>query len=118
MLHALADEGGERPVWFVHGPSDGSLRPLAHETRELASKRAGIRIHVAFSRPRSGDEPGTYYDSKGRVDGALLENFVDVSNAQYLICGPVSFMAEIQTALERRGVCPESIHAESFGPVS
>ena len=118
MLHALADEGGERPVWFVHGARDGSLHPLAYEVRELASKRAGIRIHVAFSRPRSEDEPGTHYDSKGRVDGALLENLVDGSNAQYLICGPVSFMAEIQTALERRGVCPESIHTESFGPVS
>ncbi len=117
MLHTLAKEGGDRPVWFVHGARDGSLHPLAREVRELASERPGIRVHVAFSRPRTEDEPGTHYDSKGHVDGALLQKLVDDSHAQYLICGPVSFMAEIQTALEHRGVCPESIHTESFGPV-
>lgn len=118
MLHALSVEEGERPVWFVHGARDGRHQPLAEEARELSAKRPGLHLHVAFSRPRPEDKPGLHYDSEGRIDDMLLGNLVGESNPQYLLCGPVSFMAEVQTALEHRGVCPESIHTESFGPVS
>jgi ferredoxin-NADP reductase len=34
------------------------------------------------------------------------------------VCGPVAFMAEIQTQLERHGVNPDHIQTESFGPVA
>ena len=113
MLHALSQEDGERPVWFVHGARDGAHHPLADEVRALAGTRPGILVHVAFSRPRPEDESGTHYDSKGRVDGVLLEELISGSDAQFLLCGPVSFMAAIQTALEDRGVCPDNIHTES-----
>jgi uncharacterized protein len=116
MLHALAAEGGERPVWFVHGVRDGAHHPLAHEVRALATRRAGIRAHVAYSRPRPEDELGHDYDSEGRIDGALLAALVGDLDADFLLCGPTGFMADVQTELERRGVPAERIHTESFGP--
>ena len=117
MLHALAAENGARPVWFVHGARDGDHHPLADEIRGLAAGRANIRVHVAYSRPRTEDESGRDYHSEGRVDGALLAGLAGNVDAHYLLCGPVGFMAEIQTDLERRGVPAERIHTESFGPV-
>jgi ferredoxin-NADP reductase len=33
-----------------------------------------------------------------------------------MLCGPVGFMAAVQTGLERRGVPASQIHTESFGP--
>ena len=38
-------------------------------------------------------------------------------DAQYYLCGPVGFMADLQGGLEARGVATERIHSESFGPV-
>lgn len=118
MLHALCDEGSDRPVWFVHGARDGCHRPLADEVRGLSAQRPTNSVHIAFSKPRPEDKFGVDYDSEGRVDDRLLREIVGETDAQYLLCGPVAFMAGVQTALGHRGVCPESIHTESFGPVS
>lgn len=115
MLHALAAEKSERRVWFVHGARDGRHHPLAREARETAAKRSGIEVHVAYSRPRPDD---TGHDSVGHVDGALLERLGPKHDAHYYLCGPVGFMADVQTDLERRGVPTAHIHTESFGPRS
>lgn len=117
MLHSLSVEDSERSVWFVHGARDGGHHPLAREVRELAARRAGIGVHVAYSRPRAEDEFGLDYDSIGRVDGALLADLIQTNDAHFFICGPVRFMATIQADLERRGIHSEHIHTESFGPV-
>ncbi len=117
LLHDLSAQNGERPVWFVHGVRDGDHHPLAREVRELAEKRLGLRVHVAYSRPKAGDELGRDYDSEGRVDGALLARLVGHLDAHFMLCGPTGFMAQIQSELERRDVPAERIHTESFGPV-
>ena len=117
MLHALAAEDNERPVWFVHGVRDGGHHPLAREVRELATRRTGIRVHVAYSRPRPEDEIGIDYDSEGRVDGALLGSLIEDVDAHYYLCGPTRFMADLQTGLECRDIPSDHIHTESFGPV-
>lgn len=118
MLYTLAFEGGDRPVWFVHGARNGRHHPLAREVRELAARRPGIRVHVAYSRPHSDDKFEVDYNSEGRVDGVLLTGLVGDIDAQYLMCGPVRFMADVQTDLEGRGIPSEHIHTESFGPVA
>ena len=117
MLHSLAADDSERRVWFVHGVRDGGHHPLAREVHELATKRSGIQIHVAYSRPRAEDKIGIDYDSDGRVDGSLLADLIDNVEAHYFLCGPTRFMADIQTGLEQGGVPAEHIHTESFGPV-
>ena len=117
ILHVLAAEDSNRPVWFVHGVRDGSHHPLAREVRELAARRTGIQVHVAYSRPRPEDKAGTDYNSEGRVDGALLANLMEGVDAHYFLCGPTRFMAGLQTDLERRNTPAEHIHTESFGPV-
>jgi len=118
MLHTLASEGGDRPVWFVHGARNGRHHPLAREVRELAVRRPGIGVHVAYSRPQPDDRFQVDYDSQGRVDGALLTGLVGDLDPQYLMCGPVRFMADVQSDLEGRGIPSEHIHTESFGPAA
>ena len=63
------------------------------------------------------DETGIDYDSESRVDGALLANLIEEIDAHYFLCGPTRFMANLQTALERRNILAEHIHTESFGLV-
>ena len=116
ILQSVAAEGGERPVWFVHGARDSHHHPLVNEVRELASARSDIVIHVAYSRPGPGDKIGTDYDSEGRVDGTLLAGLVKNVDAHYFLCGPTRFMADVQADLERRHVPVDQIHTETFGP--
>ncbi len=49
--------------------------------------------------------------------GALLERILPDLDAEYFLCGPVGFMAGLAAELEARGVAPEQIHSESFGPL-
>ncbi len=116
MLQAVAEKAGDRPVWFVHGARDGRHHPLAQEIRDLTRNRPNIAVHVAYSRPLADDKLGMDYDSRGRIDGALLSRLVDRPDAHYFLCGPIGFMAEIQVDLERQGAASDQIHTESFGP--
>jgi len=116
MLHSLAGEDGERPVWFVHGARNSDHHALAREMKELAAGRSTINLHIAYSRPLAKDKLGTDYHSEGRVDAALIRSFMALPEAHYLLCGPTAFMADIQDALEEHGIPSESIHTESFGP--
>jgi ferredoxin-NADP reductase/predicted pyridoxine 5'-phosphate oxidase superfamily flavin-nucleotide-binding protein len=116
MLHALVAQPS-RPVHFFHGARDGRHHALAGEVRRTVEERENTWLHVAYSRPRTEDRAGEHYQSEGRVDGALLERLLPGLDAEYYLCGPVGFMAGIAADLETRGVRPEHIHSESFGPV-
>ncbi|MDH3661302.1 MAG: pyridoxamine 5'-phosphate oxidase family protein [Alphaproteobacteria bacterium] len=118
ILHTVVSEGSDRPVWFVYGARDGNHHPLANEVRDLVEHHPNISLHVAYSRPGTGDEAGKHYDSEGRVTGALLAELVQNVDAHYFLCGPTRFMAEIQANLERQNVPNDQIHFETFGPVS
>ena len=116
ILHAVAEESSDRPVWFVHGARDGLHHPLAQEVRELVSAHPNINAYVAYSRPRSEDKIGQDYDIEGRVDGALLATLVQNIDAHYFLCGPTRFMADLQSDLERQNTPTDQIHTETFGP--
>lgn len=116
LLHELAREDGDRPVWFIHGARDGDHHVLSQETRDLVASRPAINLHVAYSSPSAADRAGEDFHSEGRIDGALVTGLVDAPDAHYLLCGPAPFMATVQDALERNGVSPQNIHTESFGP--
>ncbi|MDA1101960.1 MAG: pyridoxamine 5'-phosphate oxidase family protein [Proteobacteria bacterium] len=118
MLYTLASEGGDRPVWFVHGARNGRHHPLADEVRVLAARRPGIQVHISYSQPDAEDKFAVDYNREGRVDGVLLASLAGDLEAHYLMCGPVHFMASIQTDLENRGVPSDHIHRESFGPIA
>ena len=117
MLHQLANDGGERDVTFIHGARDGAYHALAAEVREIAGRLERVRLHVAYSRPRDADRPGLDYDSAGRVDGVLISRLVEVGDdADYYVCGPTPFMADVAAALDDLGITLERVHTESFGP--
>ena len=115
MLHALAAQPG-RVVHFVHGARDGAHHALADEVRQAVASRSGSQLHVAYSRPRPEDRDGRRFDREGRVDAAWLDSIQPGLDAEFYLCGPVSFMAGLTADLEARGVDPDRIHSESFGP--
>ncbi|MEO1191705.1 MAG: pyridoxamine 5'-phosphate oxidase family protein [Pseudomonadota bacterium] len=113
MLHAVTADGSDRPLLFLQVGRDGEHLPLAKEIRNLAESRRATRLHVALTRPQPGDRA----DSQGRLDTALLgELLPNPGEADYLLCGPLAFMAETTGLLETLGVPAERIHGETFGP--
>ncbi len=116
MLHELAENGGGRAIWFVHGASDGAHHPLAAEVHAVAKAADRVQLHVAFSQPRASDALGDTHQSVGRVDAELLASLFPDLDADYYMCGPTGFMAALQGQLEDRGVPENQIRTETFGP--
>lgn len=118
MLHSLAQSGVKRPVWFLYGARDGGHHPLREEVEQLMESGPNRTLHVAYSQPRPSDVLGRDYQSRGRIDAALLEKLVPGLDADFYLCGPLGFMAAIEAQLEERGVPPHQIRSETFGPAS
>jgi ferredoxin-NADP reductase/predicted pyridoxine 5'-phosphate oxidase superfamily flavin-nucleotide-binding protein len=115
MLHDLAASPESRSVWFVHGARDGEHHALADDVRSLIAARDGLHAHISYSRPLAEDRQGRDFDARGRVDGALLASILPDQDAEFYLCGPIAFMADVQSELEALGVSPAQIHSESFG---
>lgn len=117
MLHQLVAHRESRPAWFVYAARDGDHHPLRQEVEGLVAAANG-HLHVAYSRPGPDDSLGQAYHSAGRIDGGLLERLLPDLDADFYVCGPRGFMAAIDAQLEERGVPPDRIRSESFGPAT
>lgn len=114
MLHQLAGDAN-RPVRFIHGARDGDHHALAAEARTLAEGLGHLSIHIAYSRPAPTDVPGRDYDSQGRVNIDLVERLLPGLDADFYLCGPAAFLADLTVQLECRGVPAARIRTEDFG---
>ncbi|HNP35390.1 MAG TPA: pyridoxamine 5'-phosphate oxidase family protein [Woeseiaceae bacterium] len=116
MLHQLSAAADNRAIVFIHGARDGAHHPLAREVRTLAAARPNVTVDVAYSQPRAEDVQNLDYHRVGRVTGDVIEELVSGLDADFYICGPISFLSDISTALNARGVEPDRIRTETFGP--
>ncbi|WP_415715911.1 pyridoxamine 5'-phosphate oxidase family protein [Roseibium sp.] len=116
LLHALAREKADRPVWFVHGARDGDHYPFAVEVKQLAETNSNIGLHRLFSRPLETDRLGHDFEGPGRISAELLGDLVPHDRAHFVLCGPVGFLADLKAGLDSLGVPEERVHIESFGP--
>ena len=118
MLHALVREQTERPVWWLHGARNHDEQAFGVEVDELLAALPDAHRLVAYSRPGKTDRCGSDYDLSGRLDLAMLEHAGVPTDADYYLCGPDAFMRAIGSALAARGVAPERIASEVFGPIA
>jgi ferredoxin-NADP reductase len=115
MLHALAERHHRREVWWVHGARNGREHPFRAEVRALVERLQCARVHVRYSRPDANDRRGRDFDATGRITAeTLLELDVPVE-AEFRLCGPDRFVADLSDGLRRAGIDAAAITAESFG---
>ena len=69
---------------------------------------------IAYSSPTGRDRRGRDFDVRGRLSLAHLEE-VPV-DADFYVCRPASFMDGIAAAMAARGVAPDRVRTEAFGP--
>jgi ferredoxin-NADP reductase len=116
MLHALAAEASPREVWWLHGARSGDEHPFARESLRLVESLAHGRSYIEYSKPGSADRLGIDFDAAGHLDVLLLDKLGVASDADFYLCGPPAFMQEFKSGLKTRGIPPERVHAEVFGP--
>ena len=114
MLRTLVARGDGRDVLFAHGVRDGDHHPFADEVRGLVNAHGDARSLVAYSRPRATDRLGTDHDHAGRLSAELLLARGADPEADYYLCGPPAFVAELTDDLVELGVAETRIRAETF----
>jgi len=117
MLYALASAGTElrREVWWIHAAHNARKHAFAEEARKLLDEIPGNHSVVAYSKPEPVDLPGTNFDIEGRLDLATIKRLGLPIEADFYLCGPTGFLADIHRDLVSLGVPPASVHQEVFG---
>ena len=103
MLHQLAAHHSEREVWWLHSARGPREQPFAAEAHTLLASLPHAREHVFYS------------TTTGRLTKDKLAALDLPVSASAYICGPASFMTDVQDALTALGVDPARIHTELFG---
>src|SRR5215207_1678970 len=115
VLAGLAENGGARPVTWVHVARSGAEHALAAEARALLARLPGARSHVRFTRPGAGDRLGADFDGAGRLMAEHLAALRPSPDAEVFLCGPAGFMAGVREDLLALGIAADRIHSEAFG---
>jgi ferredoxin-NADP reductase/MOSC domain-containing protein YiiM/ferredoxin len=114
MLHALAAGQSARQVWWLHGAHDGHHHAFADEARALVQALQHGHRYIRYSRPDLSDRIGEDFDAVGHLAQAALEEAGVPREADFYLCGPTRFMADMKMALAALGVAPQQMHAEIF----
>jgi ferredoxin-NADP reductase/MOSC domain-containing protein YiiM len=114
MLHQLAAGHSAREVCWVHGARRPEEHPLASEAHQLLESLPHGREHVFYSAatPAECHRAGA---AAGRLTAGKLAALELPATATAYVCGPESFMADMQHALVTLGIDAARIRTELFG---
>jgi ferredoxin-NADP reductase/MOSC domain-containing protein YiiM len=114
MLYQLAKQKSEREVWWLYGARGPREHPFAAEAHALLASLPRAREHVFYSAAKPA-ERDRVHAADGRLTGEALAGLDIPADATAYICGPTSFMADMQGALTTVGLGATAIHTELFG---
>ncbi len=116
MVNGIAESQPNRPVTFIHASRNGNVQAFKEELKNLKSTLSNYQLSFVYGNPSEEDVKDIHFSKQGYIDEEWLKTKVIDSDADYYICGPVSFLRAIVTSLEELGVNSERIHFEFFGP--
>ena len=115
MLLALAAVKSPRLVWWLHGARDRGEHAFADEVRAALEVLPRAHRHIRYSAPGPGDRLGVDFDAPGRLTAPVLAELGVPHDADFYLCGPTAFMADLSTGLASAEVRRARIHTEAFG---
>jgi ferredoxin-NADP reductase/MOSC domain-containing protein YiiM len=113
MLHVLAGERSGREVWWLQGARNSAEHPFDAEARDLLARLPDAHRIVCYSHPGPRDR---HFDIARRLTAAVLNDVGVPTHADFYLCGPGPFMDDIAAGLTARGVAPDRVSTEVFGP--
>ncbi|HEU5331601.1 MAG TPA: MOSC and FAD-binding oxidoreductase domain-containing protein [Actinocrinis sp.] len=114
MLHDLAARGSDREIWWIHGARGPREHALAAEAHALLCALPHGREHIYYSAATPA-ERHRVHAAPGRLTQDSLRALAIPPDASAYICGPTSFMTDMEEALTALGVAPADIRTELFG---
>ena len=112
MLSHLVNAGSHLEVTLLHADTDEAGWALREQVVDHVRKLDDGTVHVWFER---GAECSLRVD--GVHAGTMDLDQVDLPDgAAYYLCGPLPFMQAVRNSLIDRGVSPQDIQYEVFGP--
>ena len=112
MLSHLRHAGSGLPITLLHADSDESSFALRHQVVDDVRALSNATVHVWYE---SG--AGSALPVDGVHAGTMDVGAVDLpEDAVYYLCGPLPFMQAVRSALVERGIRPQDIQYEVFGP--
>ncbi len=117
MLYSLveADESVVREVWWCYGARNGRQHPFAKEVQEILRRFKHGRSFVAYSEPEDQDCLRKNYDALGHLKLSCLQELDIPQAAEFYLCGPETFLADLSAELKSWNVPDSRIHSETFG---
>jgi ferredoxin-NADP reductase len=115
MLHALAHEISTREVWWLFGARNRDDHPFAEESKQLIRSLARGKSCIRYSPARPQDRPGIDFDEPGHIAADMIDKLGVPREADFYLCGPAAFMADLTAGLAALGIPGERLHAEAFG---
>ncbi|OXM14369.1 NO-inducible flavohemoprotein [Paenibacillus herberti] len=119
MLEALAGEGRDREVFFIHATRCHDDHVQYDRVQELLEGGSKLTVCWSYSELNGGMKQSHALQKQikpGRIDSDWLREFIPSAGASYYFCGSVPFMREVYQALKAFGVSDEDINYEFFGP--
>jgi ferredoxin-NADP reductase/MOSC domain-containing protein YiiM len=114
MLHELATRRSTRDIWWLHGARGPREHPFAAEAHALLASLPHGHEHVFYS-AATPPERHRGHAAAGRLSNDKLAALGLPAGASAYVCGPASFMTDVQHALTAIGIDPARIHTELFG---
>jgi ferredoxin-NADP reductase/MOSC domain-containing protein YiiM/ferredoxin len=120
MLHALAGptENHARDIWWCYGARNGREHPFATEVRDILRGLQRGHSFIVYSKPELHDRLGEDYDAVGHLNLAFLQGRDIPQAAEFYLCGPAAFLADVSEALKAWNIPESCIHSETFGAAS
>jgi ferredoxin-NADP reductase/MOSC domain-containing protein YiiM len=117
MLHQLAAARSERDIWWLYGARGPAEHPFKTETRKLLAGLPHAREQVYYSAATPA-QCRTAHAAAGRLTREALAALAIPADAAAYICGPASFMTDMQDALTALGLESARLHTELFGALA
>jgi nitric oxide dioxygenase len=112
MLSHLVKARSRLPVMLLHADHQEDRFALRGQILGDITALPGGSVYVWYEQGAHSQLPLT-----GVFAGEMDISWVSLPNhASYHLCGPIPFMHEIDSALTKRGVSPQDIQYEVFGP--
>jgi ferredoxin-NADP reductase/MOSC domain-containing protein YiiM/ferredoxin len=114
MLYELAGARSTREVWWLYGARGPDEHPFADETHALLASLPRAREHLFYSKATPAQRRRRHA-APGRLTKDKLAGLAVPAGATAYVCGPASFMTDMQAALTTIGVDPSRVRTELFG---
>jgi ferredoxin-NADP reductase/MOSC domain-containing protein YiiM len=114
LLDQLAAGRSQRVIWWLHGARGPREHPFAAQAHELLATLPHTAEHVFYSAATPA-ELRAAHATAGHLTREALDGLGVPPDSDAYLCGPASFMADMQDALTAIGLRPAAIHTELFG---